>query len=140
MENKVRQEPRGNNGVSRILAAEQYIGPIPPAEEFAKYGQVLPDAPERIFIVFEKDSEHTRNMQSEALNGEIARDARGQWMAFISILCSIGLTAYSLSINKDIAAALAGLASLFLVFKGAFSRGSGQVRSSTNKEPIKKNA
>ncbi|CVK19206.1 DUF2335 domain-containing protein [Sporomusa sphaeroides] len=121
LDEKDKHEPRTNN-VRRVLSAERYIGPIPPAEEFAKYGQVMPTAPERILTVFEKDSDHTRNMQAIALRGEISRDCRSQWMAFFSILCSIGLTAFALAIGQDVAAALAGLASLFLVFKGAFSK------------------
>lgn len=69
---------QGNiNGNGKIIAAaQQFAGPIPHPEIFRQYGEVVPDAPERILGVFEKDSQHTRDIQMAALNAEVARDSR----------------------------------------------------------------
>lgn len=128
-------EPEVDNGNTkrekRLIAAQQYVGPIPPAEEFAKYGQVIPDAPERILKVFEADSEHTRNMQRLALEGEIKRDRRGQWMAFTVLLAIIIIIIISLYLGNVAFAGIAGLAFLAFAAKG-FLRGSG-TNSNNNK-------
>jgi uncharacterized membrane protein len=91
------------------IAAQQYTGPIPTAEEFLKYGQVMPDAPERILRVFEADSEHVRGMQIRALNGEISRDCRGQWMAFVILMGLLLVVTYALYLGNIAFAGIAGL-------------------------------
>jgi uncharacterized membrane protein len=99
------------------LVAAQFSGPIPSPEVFKQYGMVVPDAPERILQVFEKDSEHTREMQKIALQGEIDRDSRGQWMAFIIMIASLGLTAIAIIYQQNIAGIVTGLATLFMALK-----------------------
>jgi len=118
----------------KIIESRQYMGPIPPAEEFKRYGEVLPTAPERILCVFEQDSGHTREMQSTALKAEIQRDKRSQWMAFFLIACTIGLTTYSLHLDKDIAAALSALVGSFMVFKGVFSQPQNDQNDQNNQQ------
>lgn len=120
--NKVTKIEKKPKTQTQLLASQTYQGPIPTAAEFAQYGRVMQDAPERIISVFEKDSDHTRVMQVTALNADISRDKRSQWMVFGVILLSISLTIYSLWLRLEIAAVLGALASLFLVFKGTFSK------------------
>lgn len=110
-----------NNQPTVISAHAQYVGPIPPAEEFAKYGAVISDAPERILSVFEKDSEHVRYMQKEALKAEINTDKRGQWMSFLCVMAGFIVTGLCVWSGRDVAAVLGGLATFILAIGGIFS-------------------
>lgn len=67
---------REQKALKTAIHHAQYSGPIPPASEFAKYKEVIPDAPERILKVFEQDSEHVRHMNEQALVAEVSRDKR----------------------------------------------------------------
>lgn len=105
-----KEESKSKKKVHQLIAAQEYTGPIPPAEEFAKYGQVIENAPERILKVFEEDSQHVREMQKTALDGEVARDKRGQWMAFTVLMSLFCVIVYSLYLGNVTFAGIAGLA------------------------------
>lgn len=104
-----------------IVAAKEFYGPIPPPEIFRQYGEVVPDAPERILKVFEQDSQHVREMKKLALINESKKVCRAQWMAFVIMLAAIGLTAISIIYGKNIApGVITGLATLFIALKVLF--------------------
>ena len=106
-----------------IAAARQFTGPIPPPEVFRQYGEIVPDAPERILKVFEQDSEHTRKMQYMGLKAEVDKDKRAQWMAFMIMLAALGLTGVAIIFGQNIAPGIiTGLATLFLALIVLFSR------------------
>lgn len=69
---------------SRQVVAQQthFQGPIPHPDIFRQYGEVIPDAPERILRVFEEDSKHTRDIQMAALDAQKADNHRVHWMAW----------------------------------------------------------
>lgn len=115
------------NSKNAIAASEQglvvtasFAGPIPPPEVFQQYGNVVPDAPERILKVFEADSQHTREMQKAALEAEIKRDSRAQWMAFAVMIAALGLTALAVVYGSVPAGIVIGLATLFLALRVLF--------------------
>jgi len=110
---------------------ERHEGPIPSPDVFKRYGEVVPDAPERILKVFEQDSQHTREMQKIAITGEVSRDARAQWMAFAIMIAALGVTTYSIIAGKNITAAIAGLGTLFLTLGVLF----GDKKGKKPKEP-----
>ena len=95
-----------------VLAAhsEQWSGPMPHPDSLRAYQSMVPDAPERILRVFEQDSDHVRHVQMTALNGQINRDRRGQWMAFGVIVGGMSLTAWSMWLGNSPGALLSGLA------------------------------
>ena len=71
--------------------------PIPSPEDFAKYKEVMPDLPERIFKQFEEDSVTNRELIKDAHSADIEFEKRSQWMAFSIIffrLCSTYILAY----------------------------------------------
>lgn len=83
---------------STALSISQHSGTLPPAEEVARYGQINPGFPERIFRLAEEEAAHRREAERNALEAEI-RDARtareqkrrGQWLGFaIAVLFLIG--------------------------------------------------
>jgi len=48
-----------------------YAGPIPSADELAKYENILPGSANRILEMAEKQSRHRQNMESEMLKANI---------------------------------------------------------------------
>lgn len=121
-----------------IAAQESFSGPIPPPEIFRQYGEVIPDAPERILRVFELDSEHTREMQMTALKAETSKDERAQWMAFIIMLSSLGLTALAIRYGNAPSGVVTGLATLFLALRVLFvKKNGGSEGTNHSKEPNK---
>jgi len=104
-----------------LIAAQRFSGPIPPADEFRKYGEVLSDAPERIFAVFEAESKTAREDRSFALRAEVKRDARAQWMSFGIMIAAMAMTTLAIMFGRNIAPAIiTGLATLFLALKVLF--------------------
>jgi uncharacterized membrane protein len=103
-----------------LSQTSRFEGSIPHPEIFRQYGEIIPDAPERILRVFEQDSDQARNIQTAALNVQKDDDRRSQWMAWSLILtgyCMSGIFAY---FDKDtlsgiiLATTLAGtIASVF---------------------------
>lgn len=78
-----------------------FSGPIPHPEIFRQYGEVLPDAPERILRVFEEDSKHVREITMAALNAQRADNRRAHWMAWSLIFSGLFLTGFLAYIGKE---------------------------------------
>ena len=68
--------------VRELARGELYHGPIPHPDIFRGYGEVVPDAPERILRVFEQDSAHARDIQNSALRLQWEDNRRIHWMAY----------------------------------------------------------
>ena len=81
-----------------------FEGPIPHPDIFRQYGDVIPDAPERILRVFEDDSKHARDIQMAALNAQKCDNLRVHWMAWSLIASGFALSALFAWLNKDILA------------------------------------
>lgn len=84
--------------VSQVTAKHSsFEGPIPHPDIFRMYGEVIPDAPERILRVFEEDSKHAREIQNKALDAQKGDNQRVHWMAWSLIAAGYllaGLFAY----------------------------------------------
>lgn len=61
-----------------VVAHHAFQGPLPPPYLLRGYQDILPDAPERIFQLTEKEFAHRQKMEEKALDGAINRDQRGQ--------------------------------------------------------------
>ncbi|EFA3859016.1 TPA: DUF2335 domain-containing protein [Escherichia coli] len=61
-----------------VVAHHAFQGPLPPPYLLRGYQDILPDAPERIFQLTEKEFSHRQKMEEKALDGAINRDKRGQ--------------------------------------------------------------
>ncbi|EMH1276896.1 DUF2335 domain-containing protein [Enterobacter ludwigii] len=61
-----------------VVAHHAFQGPLPPPYLLRGYQDILPDAPERIFQLTEKEFAHRQRMEEKALDGAINRDQRGQ--------------------------------------------------------------
>ncbi|WP_355660068.1 DUF2335 domain-containing protein [Halomonas salifodinae] len=126
--------PSGNQQAREIRFQAQQIthssGPVPPAEEMARYEQVIPGAADRIFAMAEQEQQHRHRAESEqtstnariadanirasdsnvrAQDASIAEIRRGQWMAFTLGLAFLAITLTFGLHGQEIAASALGL-------------------------------
>lgn len=114
------EKPSDEKGL--LISREEFIGPLPHPSILKGYGDIVPNAPERILTVFEEDSRHTREMQRMALAGEIRRDMRGQWLGFFTVFLNIGLTIASYIFTESVLLqSVLSLSSVIVVVKIIFS-------------------
>lgn len=73
---------------------EQYSGPIPPAEDLAKYGEIVSDAPERILRMAEKQAEHRQWLEKRVITSDSRRANAGVACAFVITMTVILSGAY----------------------------------------------
>lgn len=99
-------KPIGERIQSITAQRTTFNGPIPHPEIFRKYGEVVPDAPERILKVFEEDSRHVRDIEVAALNAQKGDNKRVHWMAWSLIIGGYILALTFAYLDKD---TLAGL-------------------------------
>lgn len=95
-----------------ILRAERiWSGALPRPEDFAKYALTVPDAPERILRMAEKEQQHRIHLESQILPGNLSAARRGQWLgAGISALALIlSVVAHSLGAPWQVSVALVGV-------------------------------
>jgi len=106
VENHVNAEAT-DHSVKRVVAHQAFSGPIPHPDIFRKYGEIIPNAPERILKVFEDDSSHVRNIQFAALRAECQDNKRAHWMAWSLIFTGFLLVAFLGWLGKDWLAGIA---------------------------------
>jgi uncharacterized membrane protein len=70
-----------------------YSGILPPADMLVKYGDVVPDAPERILRMAEQQSEHRRKLEAWAVKGDMIR-------SFLGVACAFAIVVFTLYIGK----------------------------------------
>jgi len=104
--------------IQGIVAQQHFSGPIPHPDIFRQYGEIIPDAPERILRVFEDDSKHARNIAFAALNAQKDDNRRAHWMAWSLIAIGMGLVAFLAYIGKDILAGVVAGSTLVAVATG----------------------
>lgn len=72
-----------------------FSGPLPAPEDFAAYKNVVPDAPERILAMAEKQQQHRIDTERKIVDSNIKSSLRGQVlgaiMAIICLLCCVYL-------------------------------------------------
>lgn len=62
---------------------QSYSGPLPPAREFKGYKEVMPDAPERILTMAEKNQEHRIELTNKSEKHDYIKTLLGQIFAFV---------------------------------------------------------
>lgn len=78
--------------VLAVVAQSEFSGPLPPPEAFLGYQEVLPDAPDRILRMAEKE----QDMRREAMRGTIGNDRSRIAGSIIISLAVIGLAGFAL--------------------------------------------
>ena len=85
--------------IESVVMERLFAGPLPPPEYLAQYKSILPDAPERIMAMAEKEQQHRHDVDNTMVEGGLKQRSRGQVLGFILAL-------------------FFGVASLFLGLKG----------------------
>ena len=68
-----------------------FRGPLPAPEDFKAYGEVDPDAPERILCLMERQVEHRISTERNIVTSGLKESRRGQWMGYSIVVILIGL-------------------------------------------------
>jgi len=117
--------------ISRLVAQQTtFTGPVPHPELFRKYGEVVPDAPDRILKQFELDSGHAREIADKAIEAQKADIRRAQWMAWSLVMAGfVASTVLAIFNQPWVAGVIAGT-----TLMGVLTAYLGRDSSSTNKE------
>lgn len=123
-----------NKGTGKLQVVKKVIaGPIPAPEILRGYDDVYPGAAKIILDDFQKNSEHIRNKEKKQILGEIERDKRGQWMAFIVLMGTLLTVLVSLYLGNVTFAGASGLAFLGMA-ASSFMRRSGNTKKDTKEK------
>lgn len=68
---------------------EFHSGPIPSGKQLAEYEKVCPGAAQLILNEFQKNGEHMRSMQRDALVAQKSDNDRNRWSALILVLAAL---------------------------------------------------
>jgi len=96
-----------------MLASSQRSGPLPSAEEFRQYGEVLESAPDRILAMAEKSLEHRMAQQDRSSRTDALLGVLGLIFAFLLALVVLGGSIWLIGDGKEVAGTI--LATLDLV-------------------------
>jgi uncharacterized membrane protein len=116
--------------------AERFVGPVPHPRILKEYAIIMPDAPERIFNMAEKQHAHRIDLEKSVIKGDIKRADTGLVLGFVLFMV-IGIGAIILlAIGKDVGG-YALLATSLVGGIGNFIR-VGRERARIKREPTQK--
>ena len=100
--------------VTTIAYSEMFSGPLPHPKHLAEYAQIIPDGPNRIMAMAEKNLEHHSSMQRTGLQAEVAERRLGLWLGAgcFSLLVLGALAAVYLEAHASVPIAFLGAAAL----------------------------
>ncbi|QUB91163.1 DUF2335 domain-containing protein [Prevotella denticola] len=78
-----------------------FRGPLPAPEDFRAYGEVIPNAPERILSMTEQQVSHRIHTEEKIVKSGLAESRIGQWMGYSIVLILIGLSTLLASNGHD---------------------------------------
>lgn len=73
-----------------VEVSKRHSGPLPSVEAFRAYGEVVPDAPERILRMAEKEQDAYHQFMHSGQARQTRIIATGQWMGFIGMMVALG--------------------------------------------------
>ena len=71
------------------IEASYHSGPLPPAEDFEHYNNVLPGAADRIMKMAEQQATHRRSIEAAVITGNIKAQARGQSLGALVVIAAM---------------------------------------------------
>lgn len=120
-ENRSKDE---SHSFTQIQVSQKFEGPIPAPYILEGYETIYPGAAKIIIDDFKANSKYVREANQKAVEAQIAKEKRGQYMAYsilIGILCIVGI---SLILGNITFAGVSGLAFLALAAKNSFDENS----------------
>lgn len=98
---KPHQREQATRAVLRVVTQMiSHSGPLPPPEQLEGYSQVLPNAPERIVTMAEKEQSHRHLWERRALLFEFLSSILGSALGFLVSLGLMGCALYSATIGQ----------------------------------------
>jgi uncharacterized membrane protein len=85
--------PDGTREGVQIHQERMWSGVLPRPEDFGKYGEIVPDAPERILRMAEQEQQHRINLESQMVPADVLAGKRGQWLGAAISLLALSLAA-----------------------------------------------
>lgn len=104
------------------MEQRSFSGPLPAPEDFIRYREALPDAPERIMIMAEKQTDHRIKCEQDIIKAKKRENLIGQIAGFLIAICCL-VVACILGLNGHdwlagvIPTSIAGLAAIFVLRK-----------------------
>lgn len=104
------------------MESKSYSGPLPAPEDFKAYKDVLPNAPERILAMAEKQLEHRTSLEKYIVESGVKESTRGQWIGsglailFLMAAVYLGIKGHE-SVAITIVIAIASLVAIFVLKK-----------------------
>lgn len=93
---------------SVLLNSERYwSGALPRPEDFAKYAEVVSDAPERILAMAEAEQQHRISVEGQIIKANAKSGSRGQWLGAAISALAMGLAVLSFVYGAHISLSLA---------------------------------
>ena len=90
--------------VKAFMAMESertFRGPLPAPEDFKAYGEMIPNAPERILCMTEQLVLHRIHTEESIVKSGLVESRRGQWMGYSIVLILIGISTLLVSYGHD---------------------------------------
>lgn len=115
----------------------KFSGPLPAPEDFIMYKNALPDAPERIMSMAEKQTDHRISCESRIIELKGRENLLGQIAGFLIAICCL-VVACILGLNGHdwlagvIPTSIAGLAAVFVLRKKKESK---EAKGTTDADP-----
>lgn len=85
-----------------------FSGPIPHPEVLSGYESLVPGAADRIISMAEREQEYRHRIVEKAVDANVARDRRGQWMGFAIATVGLLISALVIYYGRDHTAAVVG--------------------------------
>jgi len=101
------------------LMFSSFSGPLPPPEILKKYGDLIPNAPERILKMAENQSSHRMDIEKTLVKGNSRRENRGLFFAFILGMTTI-ILGFVLSMYDKGAAGITTMLAPLAILTGSF--------------------
>lgn len=102
-----------------VTQVRHHSGPLPAADEVAKYDAIHPGFALRILEMAEREQEHQHGMSRAALEVTDAMHRRGQWFGLVGVLAVCALAGFIAFSGAPGAAATLG-GSTIAILAGAF--------------------
>ena len=103
--------PDGRTEDVEIRSEKMWSGVLPRPEDFAKFGEVLPTAPERLLRMAEMEQQHRIALESVIVPANYKAGLRGQWLGAGISVTALFLATFTAYVGApwEISVALVGV-------------------------------